>query len=113
PGTPSARVGGVKWARRRGGRRGRRRERRRGDEPLTFADTSRRAFEVAYWKTIVSLAHDKFRNKGSADCIQDPVTHAELPHHQRDLETLGDFLLGYHNRAIARAGLTGKAWAGE
>src|SRR5262249_163911 len=59
---------------------------------LTYAATSPRRFEVAYWKTIANLAHGRFRNKDNADCVLDEATQAALAHHRRDLETLGTYL---------------------
>jgi hypothetical protein len=79
---------------------------------LTLEQTARRPFEVAYWKTIAFLAHGEFRNKDNADCVLDKVTQATLPHRQRDLEALGDYLIGQYRRAIEQAGVRG-AWAGE
>jgi hypothetical protein len=87
--------------------------RRKRDEPLTYAHTAKRSFEVAYWNTIASLAHGDFLNKDNADCVLDPVTQKTLKHHQRDLEALGDYLLRYYGGVIARAGLGEEAWAGE
>ncbi len=81
--------------------------------PLTLHRTARRAFEIAYWNTIACLAHGEFRHKDNADIVQDPPTLAALARQQRDLEALGDYLLGYYQQAIARAGLTGPAWAAE
>jgi hypothetical protein len=82
-------------------------------ESLTFSHTSRRAFEVAYWKTIGTLAEGRFVNKNNADCIHDPITALRLPHHRRDLEAVGDFILAQYARVIAAAGMKGKAVAGE
>src|SRR5207247_1909779 len=58
-------------------------------EPLTFAQTARRSFEVCYWKTIASLAEGKYLTKNNADCVRDPVTQRLLSHHHRDLDALG------------------------
>jgi hypothetical protein len=80
---------------------------------LTLKSTARRSFEVSYWNTIAMLAHGEFRNKDNADCILDKVTQETLTHHQRDLEALGDYLLGYYRRLIRQAGLEKKAWTGE
>src|SRR5262249_24288334 len=88
-------------------------------EPLTFATTGTRRFETDYWKTIVTLAHGKFRTKDNADCFQDEPTREALRKEyprgplKRDLDALGDYLLRHHTRAIEKAGLQGKAWAGE
>jgi hypothetical protein len=80
---------------------------------LTFSRTARRSFETAYWKTIALLAAGRYRNKDNADCVQDPDTQARLAHHDRDLEALGDFLLAEHRRAVAAAGMSGRAVVGE
>ncbi len=81
--------------------------------PLTFGHTARRSFETAYWRTILGLASGSFRNKDNADCVDDAATRERLAHPGRDLERLGDFLLGYHARAIERAGMTRSAFAGS
>jgi hypothetical protein len=79
------------------------------DGPLpaarTFRHTCRRSFEVAYWKDIARLAEGRYVNKSNADCVRDRVTQDHLTHHHRDLEALGDYLLKYYARLIARAGL--------
>ena len=82
-------------------------------EPLTFHRTARRAFEVKYWRTIAALAEGRWRNKDNADCVRDPATMRHLRHHQRDLDALGDYLLAYYRRSIARMGMEGRAVAGE
>jgi hypothetical protein len=96
-----------------GERVGVRGKKRRETGGVTFARTSQRSFEVAYWKTIAFLAEGKYRNKNNADCVRDPVTQRHLTHHQRDLEALGDYLLAYYRRIIGAARMTGKALAGE
>ena len=80
---------------------------------LTFARTARRSFEVAYWRAIARLAGGRFRNKNNADCIRDAPTRPLLPHPDRQLDPLGDYLLGYYRRRIDAAGLTGMAVAGD
>ncbi len=82
-------------------------------EGLTFRHTGQRRFEVAYWKTIAFLAHGRFRNKATSDCVQDAATRKALRHHRRDLDALAAYFLRYYARAIADAGLRSKAWAGE
>jgi hypothetical protein len=82
-------------------------------ETLTFDRTARREFEVAFWDTIYFLAHGNFRNKNNADCVRDEPTHKALPHHERDLDRLGDYLIDYHIKLIAKEGLTGKALVGD
>jgi hypothetical protein len=80
---------------------------------LTFPRTSRRSFEVEYWKTIAALAEGKYRNKNNADCVRDSSTQRHLAHHHRDLEALGDYLLTYYRKLIAAAKMKNKALAGE
>ncbi|HEY8021634.1 MAG TPA: M28 family peptidase [Thermoanaerobaculia bacterium] len=82
-------------------------------EPLTFERTAVRSFETAYWRTISGLATGRFVNKDNADCVLDRATQRRLAHRGRDLERLGDFLLGYHERTIARAGMERRAFAGS
>ncbi len=81
--------------------------------PLTYAATATRAFEEATWRDIATLAHGEYLTKDNADCVRDAVTQAHLPHHRRDLEPLGDYLIGRHREAIAAAGMTGRARCGE
>jgi hypothetical protein len=82
-------------------------------EPITYPYTATRTFEVAYWKTIAQLAMGRFSNKDNADCVRDPATQKLLKHKKRDLDALGDWLLAYHRKLIARHGMIGKALAGE
>jgi hypothetical protein len=90
--------------------------RRRGakvPDSWTFARTANRRFEVAYWKTIATLAEGKYLNKNNADCVRDAVTQRELPYFDRQLDELGNFLLAYYDKQIAAAKLKGKALAGS
>ncbi len=80
---------------------------------LTYYATTSRAFEEAYWNDILYLAHGQYTNKDNADCIQDAATQQRLPHFQRDLEPLGDYLIGRYRQAIAEAGMEGEAVCGE
>jgi hypothetical protein len=82
-------------------------------QALTFAATARRSFEVSFWKTIAALAEGTYRNKNNADCVRDPATQAELTHHQRDLEALGNYLMTYYTEAVIAAGMVGKALVGD
>jgi hypothetical protein len=82
-------------------------------EPLTFGHTARRSFELTYWKTIAALAEGKYLTKNNADCVRDPVTQKHLPHHHRDLDALGDFILAHYRKAVAKAGMTGRALVGD
>jgi hypothetical protein len=88
---------------------------RRGRAPdsLTYARTARRSFEVAYWKTIASLAETPLLNKNNADWVLDEATQRMLPYRERHLEHLGDQLLAYYEKKIAAAKMTGKALAGD
>ena len=88
-------------------------KRGRVPESLTYAHTARRSFEVAYWKTIASLAEAPLLNKNNADCVLDEATQRVLPYHDRHLERLGDQLLAYYRQMIAAASMTGKALAGD
>ncbi len=81
--------------------------------PLTFARTSTRAFEEMYWQTIATLAHGRYVNKDNADPVLDEATRAHLKHPHRDLERLGAHLLEHHAKAIADAGMSGRALCGE
>ncbi len=80
---------------------------------LTYDRTARRRFEVSYWKTIAYLAESRYLTKNNADCVDDTVTRKALRHHERDLDALGDFILGYYRSTIAKAAMTGGAFAGE
>jgi hypothetical protein len=80
---------------------------------LTYSRTATRRFEVAYWKTIAALSEGTFLNKNNADCIRCGITQKLLPYHVRQLDDLGDYLLGYYQRKIAAAKLEGQALAGE
>jgi hypothetical protein len=86
---------------------------KREAEPLTYAETSRRSFEVAYWKSIAYLSEGKYLNKNNADCVRDPATQGLLKHHRRDLEALGDYLLSYYENLIDSTEMAGRAIAGE
>jgi hypothetical protein len=80
---------------------------------LTYRRTATRSFELAYWRTIVRLAHGRYVRKENADCARDPVTQSLLACHHRDLEALGDYLLDYYRLLIQRAGMSGKAAVGD
>ncbi|HWG41876.1 MAG TPA: M28 family peptidase [Gemmataceae bacterium] len=82
-------------------------------EGRTIALTARRTFEVNYWKKIALLAEGRYINKCNADYVRDKPTEKLLDHFSRDLEPLGDYLLSYYRRVVARAGLTGKALVGD
>ncbi len=82
-------------------------------EPITFEYTRKREFEENWWNDINFLAHGQFINKDNADCVQDPISLSMVPHHHRDLEHLGDYLISRHREAITNAGMDGKAFCGE
>jgi hypothetical protein len=83
------------------------------EEPLTFHRTSRRSFEIAYWREITRLSTGQFRNKDNADCVSDPATQARLTHAWRDLERLGEYLLAYYRRQVARFGIDPQTAVGD
>jgi len=82
-------------------------------EPLTYARTASREFETAYWNDIKTLAEGEYRNKDNADCVHDPALPESSPCTVRDLDRLGDYLIGRHREAIRQAGLQGQAFCGE
>src|SRR5262249_9708934 len=82
-------------------------------DSLTYSRSARRSFEVAYWKTIASLAEGSLLNKNNADCVLDEATQRMLPYRERHLDRLGDVLLAYYQKRIAAAKMSGKALAGE
>lgn len=69
---------------------------------ITFRNTATRTFETRYWKAIANLAEGRYLNKNNGDCVRDPVTQSRLTYPERDLDRLGDYLLGYY-RGLARA----------
>lgn len=83
------------------------------EESLTFASTATRGFEVAFWDAIADMSTGAFMNKNNADCVEDAPSQSVRRHDDRDLEPLGDYLLGRHTRAIAEAGMAGRALVGE
>jgi hypothetical protein len=82
-------------------------------EGRTIPFTTRRLFEVNYWKKIAFLSEGRFVNKCNADYVRDEPTEKLIAHLSRDLEPLGDYLLKYYRRVVAKAGLTGKALVGD
>jgi hypothetical protein len=82
-------------------------------EGRTFAATTCRSFEVNYWKQIALLSEGRFVTKCNADYIDDNPTKKLLDHLSRDLEPLGDYLLKYYRRVVAKAKMTGKALVGD
>jgi len=82
-------------------------------EAITYDTTATRAFEEAYWKDIVTLAHGRFVNKVNSDVVQDEPTKKRTAHPHRDLHALGDYLIKRHHEVIAKAGMEGSALVGE
>jgi hypothetical protein len=80
---------------------------------LTFGQTSTRAFEVRYWKTIADLAEGRYLNKNSGDCVTDPPTLAARSHLHPDLDPLANHLLAYYRGLADRTGMTGRVLAGD
>jgi len=80
---------------------------------LTYAKTATRSYEEAYWNTIAFLSAGDYMTKNNADVVVDPVTLKLRERRNRDLDPLGDYLIGYYRKAIAAAGMDGKAIAGE
>src|SRR5262249_3734505 len=67
-------------------------------DALTFSRTSRRTFEVSYWRTITTLAEGQFLNKNNADCVRDTITQNMLPYHGRHLDPLAAYLIAYYQK---------------
>jgi len=82
-------------------------------EPITFSETATRRFEENWWNDIRYLAQGKFINKDNADIAQDSMTLAFVKKRQRDLESLGDYLIARHRKTIADTGMEGIAICGE
>ena len=82
-------------------------------EAITYADSTSRSFEVAYWNDIRFLAQGDFQNKDNADCVDDPPTLSQLSHPHRDLDHLANYLVKRHRQAIHAAGMDGKALCGD
>jgi len=83
------------------------------EDSLTFRRTARRSFESDYWRTIAWLSGGTFPNRNAADPALDPATRAARGVPPRDLDRLAEALLARHRAAIAAAGMTGRAFAGE
>lgn len=82
-------------------------------ENVTYSVTASRAFEENWWNDIKFLAHGQYINKDNADVALDPVSLSVVKKQQRDLESLGDYLIDRHRKAIKEAGMEGKAFCGE
>ncbi len=82
-------------------------------EPITYPETATRRFEENWWNDVRFLAHGQFINKDNADIAQDSTTLAFIQKQQRDLESLGGYLIARHCKAITDAGMEGIAICGE
>ena len=78
-------------------------------EAITYSETANRRFEEEWWNDIKTLAHGRFITKDNADIMQDDVTISQVQHRNRDLESLGDYLMERHRKSIADAGMEGIA----
>ena len=82
-------------------------------EAITYSETANRRFEENWWNDIKTLAHGRFIHKDNADIMQDEVTISQVQRRNRDLESLGDYLMERHRKSIADAGMEGIALCGE
>jgi hypothetical protein len=82
-------------------------------EAITYSETATRRFEENWWNDIRYLAHGQFINKDNADIALDSTTLAFTQRQQRDLESLGDYLIARHRKEIADAGMEEIAICGE
>jgi hypothetical protein len=82
-------------------------------EPLTFAATSVRSFEENWWNDIKYLAQGEFINKDNADMMLDDATLSVAQKQHRDLDKLGDYLIGRYRRMITDAAMDGLSMVGE
>jgi hypothetical protein len=82
-------------------------------EAITYHETATRRFEENWWNDIRFLAHGQFINKDNADIALDSTTLSFLQKQHRDLESLGDYFILRHRKAIAEAGMEGIAICGE
>ena len=82
-------------------------------EPITITETSTRSFEESWWNDIKFLAQGEFIYKDNADIMLDETTLSIVQKQHRDLEKLGDYLIGRYRKLIADSAMEGKAIAGE
>lgn len=82
-------------------------------EALTYSVTATRSFELAWWNDIRFLAHGEFIYKDNADIMMDATTLSLVQKQQRDLELLGDYLIGRYRKIITEESMDGKAQVGE
>lgn len=82
-------------------------------DPITFTETSSRRFEEEWWNDIKFLAQGEFIYKDNADIMLDDTTLSLVKKQQRDLEQLGDYLIGRYRKLIAESGMENSAMVGE
>jgi hypothetical protein len=82
-------------------------------EPITFTETSTRSFEENWWNDIKFLAQGEFIYKDNADIMLDDTTLSMVQKQHRDLEKLGDYLIGRYHKLIADTAMEGNAFASE
>lgn len=82
-------------------------------EAITYSETANRRFEEDWWNDIRFLAHGRFIYKDNADIMQDEATLSQVQHRNRDLDSLGDYLMERHRKSIADAVMEGIALCGE
>ena len=82
-------------------------------DAITYSETATRNFEENWWNDIRVLAHGQFVNKDNADIALDSTTLSFIHKKQRDLESLGDYLIMRHRESIFEAGMEGIAVCGE
>lgn len=82
-------------------------------EPITYSFTAARDFETHWWNDIKLLAHGEFVTKDNGDVSNDEATKQHSVKPGRDLDRLGDYLIGRHRKAIAEAGMENIAFCGE
>ncbi len=82
-------------------------------EAITFNETSSRRFEENWWNDIRFLAQGEFIYKDNADIMLDDITLSIVQKQHRDLDMLGDYLLGRYRKLIDDSGMHGHALAGE
>jgi hypothetical protein len=85
---------------------------------LTYGKTATRAFEKQFWDTIYHLSSGEFANRNNGDCALDKHTQEALHHHGRghagrDLDKLGDYLLGYYAQLVAKHDMVEEVRFGE
>lgn len=88
-------------------------ERRRPPRSITYAQTARRSFEVAYWHAIAELSAGDFMAKNNGDPALDPATRHVSTRHTRDLDRVGTYLFERHEAAVKKAGMQGRALVGD